>query len=763
MQAKAKISEEFGRLLSGAINSIATYEGKTAPAVEEELGGLVGVTSASIQRYKSGRLPPEPRAMRVFAEAAVRRAFLDRRWLVKFLHAADYPNPDALLDALCPASPGRQMAERVLHNLPAPAYPRFIMREQPFREVIEALHQRAAVVVLSSLGGMGKTSLAREVASRCLESAPPGGAPPSGAPADGLDVPRFDGAVWVSDAERPGATTLAAVLDEIAHTLGYSGYAGYGPDEKRREVEQLLRRMRVLVVVDNFETVTDPALLAWLLKLPEPSKALITTREYRREFRRGAWPVEVRGMSEEEAHAFIAQRLHVLHMDRAAEDIRSFGPLLEVTGGNPLAIEMALGCLKRERRPLQEVVDDLRGARVDLFTELFQRSWALLDEAARRVLLSAALFAASADPDALAATADVRGATFIRAVERLTDLAYLDVLQPDLNQPARYALHPLVRSFADRELAGDRPFEESARPRWLNWHIHLASQVGYCRNNLSRLELLDPERGMLHTVLDWAVRHGRHAKVLALADGCGFYCYVRGLMNRQPDVNLAGAEAARALGLPLEEALHLSHHVQRLARAGNFAGVEAVLPRLRALVAAHPLRGESAVAYHHGLATYCLAQGRADEAEREWRGLLADSAPDDSSRLVTVRWLAACLRQKGQPAEARALLESALASAGPQANQRAVISLQLALAQVCLDQGDMPGAEARLADARAGVERGAVERHVPDVRMVEGRLCALRGDLAGARAAFAEAADRLERIGLRRELEEARQALAGLG
>ena len=34
-------SETFGRLLSGAINSIATYEGKTAPIVEEELGELV--------------------------------------------------------------------------------------------------------------------------------------------------------------------------------------------------------------------------------------------------------------------------------------------------------------------------------------------------------------------------------------------------------------------------------------------------------------------------------------------------------------------------------------------------------------------------------------------------------------------------------------------------------------------------------------------------------------------------------------------------
>ena len=47
-------SETFGRLLKGAINSIAAYEGKTAPAVEAELGDQIGVTGASIQRYKAG-------------------------------------------------------------------------------------------------------------------------------------------------------------------------------------------------------------------------------------------------------------------------------------------------------------------------------------------------------------------------------------------------------------------------------------------------------------------------------------------------------------------------------------------------------------------------------------------------------------------------------------------------------------------------------------------------------------------------------------
>jgi len=104
-------NESFGRLLKGAINSIAAYEGKTAPAIEDELGAQMGVAGTAIQRYKAGHLPPEPRAIQILAEAAVRRGFLSRAWLQRFLHAARYPQPDALIaqlaDALgLPGAPG---------------------------------------------------------------------------------------------------------------------------------------------------------------------------------------------------------------------------------------------------------------------------------------------------------------------------------------------------------------------------------------------------------------------------------------------------------------------------------------------------------------------------------------------------------------------------------------------------------------------------------------------------------------------------------
>ena len=50
--------------------------------------------------------------------------------------------------------------------------------------------------------------------------------------------------------------------------------------------------------------------------------------------------------------------------------------------------------------------------------------------------------------------------------------------------------------------------------------------------------------------------------------------------------------------------------------------------------------------------------------------------------------------------EAHSLLDTALASAGPDANQRALISLQLTLVRVHLAEGNMDAAQALLADSR---------------------------------------------------------------
>ncbi len=342
-------SERFGRLLKAGISSIANVEGKTAPVIEEELGGQIGVAAHTIQRYKAGHLPPEPRSIQILAEACVRRGHLNREWLQAFLQSAHYPAAEQLLGQLYPSEAAEDPPGA---RLPQPAGPHL----QPVCDAPASLRRRARRPA-PALGG-------------CADGQPGRHGQDQPGPRGGRALPQRRGRYargrrrrsWLSDKDRPGTTNLSVVLNEIARTLDYPGLTQLAYDEKRHEVEQLLRRQVVLVIIDNFETITDDALLHWLLRLPEPSKAIITTREYRRELR-SSWPIDLGGMDQAEARQLIAERLRALKIERLVGGSRAARPADPRHRREPKAIELAIGLIKYERRPLPQVIDDLRTAR----------------------------------------------------------------------------------------------------------------------------------------------------------------------------------------------------------------------------------------------------------------------------------------------------------------------------------------------------------------------------------------------------------------
>lgn len=742
-----KQNAAFGRLLSGAISSIANTEGRSTAVVEEELGRQIGVAGKTVQRYKAGALPPDKAAIRLLAEAAVQRGLLGREWLQRFLYAARYPGAEQLLEALCPAPVARQRPPRVYENLPAPTYSQFVMRPQAFADVLDGLRQRTAVVLIVGLGGNGKTSLAREVAVRCLQ--------PAG------DTP-VDAAIWVSDKDRPGTTNLSVVLDTVARTLDYPALTQLDPIEKQHEVEQLLRRQRALLIVDNVETITDQALLHWLLRLPEPSKALLTSRERHRALW-GSWLIELRGMTDVEAGVLIGQRLRALGLPSIGGD--ATGPLVAVTGGNPKALAIALGLVKYERRTLQQVVDDLHAARGDLFEDLFSRAWGLLDEASRRILLGLSLFPESAPAEALAATADIGGYGLDRALERLVDLSLLDVQQPDLAAPPRYTLHPLIRAFAAARLAADPAAERAARERWLRWHVAFAASAGASSYNLEGFTRFEPEQEGTFAAAVWAQQHGYYREALTLSRKANYFYYVRGIWDKNVALNQIGAEAARAIADTRQELLMLAYSVQRLIMQDRLAEAEGQVAMMESRLDEVELPDDVHHTVRHTFGLYALNQGRLDEAQAIWEENLERAAriQRDGYHIINRLWLATVLQERGQLAEAYSLAESALGDAERVAYTRAVVTAQLRLAALDLALGRLDSLAARLQACAATAAPYQDRPNMARIRDLDGRLAVLRGDNELARVALAEAIDHYERLGLTRELAEARQALAGLG
>ena len=404
-------------------------------------------------------------------------------------------------------------------------------------------------------------------------------------------------------------------------------------------------------------------------------------------------------MNETESMQFIAQRLQALRMYHLVSDLSQLAPLIKITGGNPKAIEISIGCLKYKHQSLSEVVDDLYSARGDIFGDLFGRSWALLDEAARRILLSMPFFPVNAGRNALATTANVQGLALDSALERLTDLALLDVQQSNLSSEARYALHPLVRSFATTELGQQPDFEQRARQRWVDWYIQLTSNVGYCWDDLTKLEILDPEQETIFAAANWTLEHRHYAESLQISEAAGYYFFIRGLWEKNPPVNLIAAEAARHLLDLTKQAEATAYHVQLLAKQGNVSGAEKYLPSLSEWAERVSLPGDVFFLIYHAVALYWMARNDIDSAQQAWLTSFGRAKElSEHTHVLNRQWLATCLYRKGHVTEAAEMFRGALEDAIHIGLEQAIVACGTQLAAIDIDQGNLESAAKALSE-----------------------------------------------------------------
>lgn len=401
-------------------------------------------------------LPGEGRADK--ARELIRH--LDHRDRVtELVEAGKRLRPDVLWEA-----PSALPQSQIPHNLP----PRsdFVGRETEKARIHEAFKSRSYLISIDGIGGIGKTSLALEVAYECLQASRGEG------PTD--DIAIFDGFIWTTAKDRD--LDLDDLLNDIARTLEYPGILQKPAEEKQEKwiaVRKLLQTRPYLLIVDNFETVIDDQVGDFLLDLPEPSKALITTREQRI---RQVWAISLKGLEEPEALALVrstGKRLDLRSVEQAED--QELGHLYEATGGAPLAIKWAVGQIKQQGQSLDTVLAALHEARGSIFDCIFSRSWGLLSPGSQRVLKVMPLFATSASRAGIEAASDVHHFAFDDALGQLVEMSLVDATDELNLARRRYSIHPLTRAFATAKHQSNAPFVQDAFERTLNYYEQLVT------------------------------------------------------------------------------------------------------------------------------------------------------------------------------------------------------------------------------------------------------------------------------------------------
>jgi len=258
------------------------------------------------------------------------------------------------------------------HNLPVPDFDEtgFFGRREELRRIKKALKGAYPVVSVLGDGGIGKTSIALKAAYELLDD----------------DTAPFEAFVWVT-AKATILTTneIQRINGAIESSLGLFAQAAneLGAGNSTNPIDEVLaylENFKILLILDNLETVLDDRLRQFLLDLPLGSKVLVTSRV-------GLGienPVKLEPLTQDES----ARLIWALARVRNVQQLKSLSDvairnLAVKMDGHPAYIKWFVAGVQSGRRP-----EELIGDNALLLDYCMSNVYEYLEEPARAVIRS---------------------------------------------------------------------------------------------------------------------------------------------------------------------------------------------------------------------------------------------------------------------------------------------------------------------------------------------------------------------------------------
>jgi predicted ATPase len=384
-----------------------------------------------------------------------------------------------------------------------PAVTSFIGRESEVAEVIEALHQHR-LVTLTGVGGVGKTRLAMEVASRLADEFPDG--------------------VWFF--ELAAVADPAAVPDAVAAVLGITQQPGKTVTES---VASALEGRSRLLVFDNCEHVRDAAadLIEAILAQSATVAILATSREGLGVADEQLWLVpslDVDAGTDSSAVSLLVERAHSVAQRfsmGAPDEAEAVIEICRRLDGIPLAIELAASRMPsmtasevRDRldQRFRLLVGSRRGlARHHTLRHAVAWSYDLLDDTEKTVLDRCSVFAGGFDLQSACAVAGSDDLDEYAILEVLDALVRKSLLIADRSSGrTRFSMLETIRQFAEEQLvAGGEASEiRAAHSRYFAGREAAVLALWDSPRQREAYAWFTVERANLRTAFRWAVDQG---------------------------------------------------------------------------------------------------------------------------------------------------------------------------------------------------------------------------------------------------------------
>lgn len=638
---------------------------------------------------------------------------------------------------------------------PKPMYGFFGRARELHRIERRFLKHRA--VLLHAMGGMGKTSLAREGAIWWTK---PTGLFP-------------DGAVFVSF-ERPGGAQRAVQL--LGGYFDGAEFAQRSEEEQRSRAKELFQTKRVLVVWDNFESVLptfqkgeavplygdeERAAIyklyeSWMAEDKALGRLLVTCRPGETTGLSGACKVELAGLARADALLLLYEVMQRAEV-RAAYDRDELSALLETVDMHPLSIEL-VGPHLRDMKPraimtdFNKLLDKFAGeAKEDRNRSLkasIEFSLKRLSAGAREAVRWLGLFQGGVFEDNLLDVSQMDPEVWDTARGELEATALVGVEREfNVNGKPYLRFHPTLAV-----AAGDGVDEAGVRERYVKVYLAVALSILKAfsgSNPRVGMEVMLREEANLRKALGWALEQGAYDWASDMGETLALYLQVAGRLREWDGLVTWLAAEVHNGGFSKAAANQEQGEAWAfLTRGEPRKGLE----KLEALVT--QLRATTEFDAAFTLANACRMLGRAyhavgwaqkaipvlKDAVVQWEALVARAqeagktgSAERGNLSATLGSLANALRDAGALDEALAAAEQGIAIDRALGDQRAIAAGMGQIAQLFAQQGRHADADARLDEALQAAQRAGD-------RELEGTLLQHQGSLADDRGQLERAA-----------------------
>ncbi len=586
--------------------------------------------------------------------------------------------------------------------------PGFVARCAEIDRVITLVRDpEVPLVVLSGMGGVGKSSLAVHVAHRLREDFPDG--------------------QWFLElrGSRPDPRSSADVLVDLLRLAGVED-AGIPSDHGAREslLRGRLAGRRLLLVLDDARDAEQVRPL--LPGTPESIAVLVTSRAVLDGLVAldDAEPHVVQPLDPDGSRDLLARALGDRADDHTLDPAQLAG-IVRACAGLPLALRIVAANLRMRREPAEAVVEQLNDGRsldplripgderagVDA---VFSSSYQVFDADHRRCLrLVAHLPGDDFAAASVAALLEGDDATVTLMLRRLADHHLLQQ-----TRPGRYRIHDLVRRFA-LTLVDDEA--TSALQAYLGWVLercteatarHHAVLTGLDRPPLRRRTFADDAAGRRWLESEGAtlvasVRAAAEDEALLsyawhITDTLRHYLYMTGRQRDWQTMSTAGLAAARRAGDRMAEAVMLQSLSNAIDSMGDHQGALGLCLEALQLFRAEGDAVRVASTLNHLGITH-LGLGHLGESHAAFHESIEVYRSSDRAELSTVTMtnFAMALLASGDLVEAETVLHDGLRIDRDSDRTIGIVAKLIALAEVHRHRGALAEARRALSEAES--------------------------------------------------------------